>query len=488
MMDKEKFSELAVEGYTVVPLKQKIQTQYQDPISLFKKVRSIKDSFLLESVEGGDQWAQYSIIGFDCSDSIQVHHDEIKIIEEGRTKKVTSSKPLDVIADQIKKQKALKEKDMPRFYGGYVGFFAYESSKYAEKKIFDLSDKPSKFDEHMPEIYLIKAEKLIVFDNFSKTVEVIVNVNPQQKKYEDALKDLEQLTELLNEEDQQSFQELKEVKNNFAFSSNFTKEDYLSSVEKIKSYIKAGDVMQVVLAQDFFAEFKHDPLELYRAIRKLNPSPYMYYLNFGDCNIVGASPEILVRLQDEEVTVRPIAGTIKRGSSEEEDKILAEKLINDPKEIAEHLMLIDLGRNDVGKVAQFGSVKVTEKMIIEKFSHVMHITSNVVGRLKDELTYLDAMKASLPAGTLSGAPKIRAMEIIHELEPSSRGIYGGAVGYISWDGNMDTAIAIRTAVIKDGLIHVGAGAGVVADSVPENEWQECVQKSKVFADAMEMLD
>ena len=315
---------------------------------------------------------------------------------------------------------------MPRFYGGYVGFFAYESSKYAEKKIFDLSDKPSKFDEHMPEIYLIKAEKLIVFDNFSKTVEVIVNVNPQQKKYEDALKDLEQLTELLNEEDQQSFQELKEVKNNFAFSSNFTKEDYLSSVEKIKSYIKAGDVMQVVLAQDFFAEFKHDPLELYRAIRKLNPSPYMYYLNFGDCNIVGASPEILVRLQDEEVTVRPIAGTIKRGSSEEEDKILAEKLINDPKEIAEHLMLIDLGRNDVGKVAQFGSVKVTEKMIIEKFSHVMHITSNVVGRLKDELTYLDAMKASLPAGTLSGAPKIRAMEIIHELEPSSRGIYGGS--------------------------------------------------------------
>ena len=292
----------------------------------------------------------------------------------------------------------------------------------------------------------------------------------------------------MNEEDQQSFQELKEVKNNFAFSSNFTKEDYLSSVEKIKSYIKAGDVMQVVLAQDFFAEFKHDPLELYRAIRKLNPSPYMYYLNFGDCNIVGASPEILVRLQDEEVTVRPIAGTIKRGSSEEEDKILAEKLINDPKEIAEHLMLIDLGRNDVGKVAQFGSVKVTEKMIIEKFSHVMHITSNVVGRLKDELTYLDAMKASLPAGTLSGAPKIRAMEIIHELEPSSRGIYGGAVGYISWGGNMDTAIAIRTAVIKDGLIHVGAGAGVVADSVPENEWQECVQKSKVFADAMEMLD
>ena len=308
-MDKEKFSELAVEGYTVVPLKQKIKTHYQDPISLFKKVRSIKDSFLLESVEGGDQWAQYSIIGFDCSDSIQVHHDEIKIIEEGRTKKVTSSKPLDVIADQIKKQKALKEKDMPRFYGGYVGFFAYESSKYAESKIFDLSDKPSKFDEHMPEIYLIKAEKLIVFDNFSKTVEVIVNVNPQQKKYEDALKDLEQLTELLNEEDQQSFQELKEVKNNFAFSSNFTKEDYLSSVEKIKSYIKAGDVMQVVLAQDFFAEFKHDPLELYRAIRKLNPSPYMYYLNFGECNIVGASPEILVRLQDEEVTVRPVSYT-----------------------------------------------------------------------------------------------------------------------------------------------------------------------------------
>jgi anthranilate synthase component 1 len=245
--------------------------------------------------------------------------------------------------------------------------------------------------------------------------------------------------------------------------------------------------MQVVLAQDFSTNFNKDPFELYKAIRKLNPSPYMYFLNLGECQIVGASPEILVRLENEEVILRPIAGTRKRGNSPEEDKANEDDLLNDPKEIAEHLMLIDLGRNDVGRVSEIGTVNVTEKMIIEKYSHVMHIVSNIVGRLQTGLTSFDVLKAALPAGTLSGAPKIRAMEVINELEPSSRGIYGGAIGYVGWNGNMDTAIAIRTAVIKDNKIHVGAGAGVVADSVPENEWEECKQKSKVFVDAMEMI-
>ena len=271
------------------------------------------------------------------------------------------------------------------------------------------------------------------------------------------------------------------------YSSNFTKNEYIGAVKRVKEYIKEGDVMQVVLAQDFYKSFEGDSFELYSALRKLNPSPYMYYLNLDECEVVGSSPEILVRLENDEITLRPIAGTRKRGTNEDEDKKNELDLLSDPKELAEHLMLIDLGRNDVGRVSEIGSVKLTEKMIIERYSHVMHIVSNVVGKLSKNLTFIEALKATLPAGTLSGAPKIRAMEIINELEPSSRGIYGGAIGYISWNGNIDTAIAIRTAVIKDNLIHVGAGAGIVADSDPEKEWQECIQKSKVFLDAMEMI-
>ena len=267
----------------------------------------------------------------------------------------------------------------------------------------------------------------------------------------------------------------------------FEKDDYIKAVGLVKNYIEEGDVMQVVLAQDFSQDFQNDPFDLYRALRQLNPSPYMYYLDLDECQIVGASPEILVRLEEDKVTLRPIAGTRKRGSNTEEDLANEKDLLTDPKEIAEHLMLIDLGRNDVGRVSEMGTVQVTDKMIVEKYSHVMHIVSNVTGTLSKDLDAIDALKASLPAGTLSGAPKIRAMQIINELEPSSRGIYGGAIGYISWNGNIDTAIAIRTAVIKDNVIHVGAGAGIVADSIPENEWLECKQKAKVFLDAMEMI-
>ena len=271
------------------------------------------------------------------------------------------------------------------------------------------------------------------------------------------------------------------------FNSNFKKDEYLNGVKKIKDYILEGDAFQVVLAQDFSLPFDSDAFELYRALRVLNPSPYMYYLNLKECKVVGASPEILIRLEQDKITLRPIAGTRKRGQTIDEDKGNEIDLLNDPKEIAEHLMLIDLGRNDVGKISEIGSVKVTDKMIIEKYSHVMHIVSNITGRLLGNLNYMDAIKSSLPAGTLSGAPKIRAMEIINEIEPSSRGIYGGAIGYISWNGDVDTAIAIRTAVIKDSIIHVGAGAGVVADSIPEKEWEECKQKAKVFLDALEMI-
>ena len=281
--------------------------------------------------------------------------------------------------------------------------------------------------------------------------------------------------------------DFKKVKSELEFQSNFSKKEFVTAVNLVKNYIAEGDVMQVVLAQDFKMPFHGDSFHLYTALRELNPSPYMYYLNLNECKVVGASPEILIRLEGSQVTLRPIAGTRKRGANEEEDKINEKDLLSDPKELAEHLMLIDLGRNDVGKVSKIGSVKVTEKMIIEKYSHVMHIVSNVVGQISEGLQAMDVLKATLPAGTLSGAPKIRAMEIINEIEPSSRGIYGGAIGYISWNGDIDTAIAIRTAVIKDQLMHVGAGAGIVADSDPEKEWFECIQKSQVFIDAMEMI-
>ena len=376
---------------------------------------------------------------------------------------------------------------MPRFTGGYVGFFAYESAQYAEEKIQSLPKKESKFEEHMPDIYLVKSEKLIVYDNFNKSIQAIYNSDPSNISYEEAIQKLNQIEDGIEKSMDYMNPSYKKVLGQLEFESNFTKNEFIGSVNTIKNYIKEGDVMQVVLAQDFHRLFEGDSFKLYSALRELNPSPYMYYLNLEECQVVGSSPEILVRVENNDITLRPIAGTRKRGKTEEEDIQNEHDLLNDPKELAEHLMLIDLGRNDVGRIADIGSVRLTEKMVIERYSHVMHIVSNVSGKLSKEYNFVDALKATLPAGTLSGAPKIRAMEIINELEPSSRGIYGGAIGYISWNGNIDTAIAIRTAVIKNNLIHVGAGAGIVADSDPESEWQECIQKSKVFLDAMEMI-
>ena len=487
MISKEEYNRLANDGFNIIPLIKDLNIELDSPISLYSSIKDKKNTFLLESIEGGQEWAQYSIIGLNCKDSIKISGNEILIEENGSNKSYVSESPLEEINRIIKTYKPFEPEELPRFYGGYVGFFAYESSQYAEEKIKALSKKESKFKEHMPDVYLVKAEQLIVYDNFNNSISAIFNADPNNISYEDALKQLSMIETSLGEVNISGEIDFKEVNETTQFESNFKKEDFISSVEKIKTYIKEGDVMQVVLAQDFFKTYDGDSFELYAALRKLNPSPYMYYLNLDECHVVGASPEILVWLEKDEITLRPIAGTRKRGKNEQEDKLNEQDLLNDPKELAEHLMLIDLGRNDVGRVADIGTVKVTEKMIIERYSHVMHIVSNVVGKLSSELSFIDALKATLPAGTLSGAPKIRAMEIINELEPSSRGIYGGAIGYISWNGNIDTAIAIRTAVIKDNLIHVGAGAGIVADSNPESEWEECLQKSRVFLDAMEMI-
>ena len=487
MITKEEYNNFKDANFTVLPISRTVSAPRDTPLSLYSKISDQKNNFLLESVEGGERWAQYSIIGFGCLDTIKVSGNTIETLINGVSNKCKAENPLLAIQEITSQHLSPNLEHLPRFHGGYVGFFAYESSQYAEAKIAMLPEKGSKFAEHMPDIMLVKAEKLIVFDNLNSSTQIIFNACLQSMTYEFACSQLDEIENLISKSISLEADNFKEITNTFEFHSNFTKAEYLAAVSTIKNYIAEGDVMQVVLAQDFSANFDLDPFDLYKAIRELNPSPYMYYLNLDECQIVGASPEILVRLENQEVTLRPMAGTRKRGKNLVEDKSNQSELLNDPKEIAEHLMLIDLGRNDVGRVSEIGSVKVTAKMIVEKYSHVMHIVSNVVGRLISGLNYFDVLKAALPAGTLSGAPKIRAMEIIHELEPSSRGIYGGAIGYIGWNGNMDTAIAIRTAVIKDKTIHVGAGAGVVADSVPENEWLECRQKSKVFMDAMEMI-
>ena len=487
MLSREEFQSYVDSGFNIIPVVEDLLLENQTPLTIYSQISDKSNTFLLESVEGGDKWSQYSIIGFNCSDTIKVTGNVIELKNGDEISSFSSDDPLSEIQKITSSFKSADINNLPRFYGGYVGFFAYESARYAEKKIADLPAKESKFQEHMPEIFLVKAEQLVVYDNFKNTAQVIFNADPSKHSYEIVKNQINEMKASFSSASTLAEITFKDPKSLKHFESNFKKKEYLEAVNKIKNYIKEGDVFQVVLAQDFYSKFDLDPFDLYRAIRKLNPSPYMYFLDLEECQVVGSSPEILVRLENDKLTLRPIAGTRKRGKDPEEDKQNEDDLLNDPKELAEHLMLIDLGRNDVGRVSEIGSVKVTDKMVIEKYSHVMHIVSNVVGTLSKDLDYLDALKTSLPAGTLSGAPKIRAMEIINELEPSSRGIYGGAIGYISWNGNVDTAIAIRTAVIKDKMIHVGAGAGIVADSIPENEWLECIQKSKAFVDALEMI-
>ena len=487
MITSKEYDELKLEGFNIIPLIKEIDSDSDSPTNLYSRIKDKRNSFLLESIEGGEKWAQYSIIGLDCKDTIKITGNKIEIKNNEATTILESKDPLNELDNILTKFKSPNLENMPRFYGGYVGFFAYESAQYAEEKIRSLQNKNSKFKEHMPEIYLVKSEKLIVYDNFNQTMHAIYNSDPASTSFKDALDKVDEIENSIDQSHSYIEPSYKSITGNFEFESNFTKNEFIHSVNTVKDYIEEGDVMQVVLAQDFYRSFEGDSFKLYSALRQLNPSPYMYYLNLDECEVVGSSPEILVRVEDDDITLRPIAGTRKRGKDKKEDQSNENDLLNDPKELAEHLMLIDLGRNDVGRVSDIGSVKLTEKMVIEKYSHVMHIVSNVVGTLSKGLNFIDALKATLPAGTLSGAPKIRAMEIINELEPSSRGIYGGAIGYISWNGNIDTAIAIRTAVIKDKLIHVGAGAGIVADSDPESEWLECKQKAKVFLDAMEMI-
>ena len=492
-MNATRLEQLAREGFTRVPVVRRLLADLETPLGAYLKFAG-PFSFLFESVEGGEKWGRYSIIGLPCRRRLVVRDGRITLCDGDAEQDVAHADPLAFVEEFVARERAFPHEDLPMFAGGLVGYFGYDCVRMVEPRLA-ASAPPDVLGT--PDILLMVAEEFLVFDNLAGAIALVVTVDPRDANAAagaearlDALqRRLEgpapQLPPVDIDAGRRDSERVREVE--AAFESEFGRARFEAAVERIREYILAGDVMQVVPSQRMSAPFSASPLNLYRALRNLNPSPYLYFLDLGDFQIVGSSPEILSRLQDGEVTVRPIAGTRRRGTTREEDLALEAELLADPKEIAEHLMLIDLGRNDVGRVAEIGSVKVSERMIVERYSHVMHIVSNVSGRLREGLNAIDVLRATLPAGTLSGAPKIRAMEIIDELEPTRRGIYGGAVGYLSWHGEMDTAIAIRTAVIKDGRLHVQAGAGIVADSVPALEWEETMNKARAMFRAAAML-
>ncbi len=500
LLSKQQFIELSQQAYTRIPIIEEILADLDTPLSTYLKLADKPYTYLLESVHGGEKWGRYSIIGLSCQQLISVHGQQITIkdLSQNQQQQLQVDDPLKWIEDyqsRFNTAEIWKEnQDLPRFLGGLVGYFGYETIAYIEPRLAAIQNKQDPLQT--PDILLMVSDELIVFDNLSGKMFLVVHahLSPQQKydphttweQCEQRLKQIrEQLNQPLRAYSDQTEAALTGVKET-DFISGFTREGYQQGVEKIKDYIREGDAMQVVLSQRMSIDFHAPPIDLYRALRSINPSPYMYFFNFDDFHIVGASPEILTRVEEDILTVRPIAGTRPRGKTEAVDQQLEADLLADPKELAEHLMLIDLGRNDVGRVASTGSVKLTEKMIVERYSHVMHIVSNVQGQLQPGKTTMDALRATFPAGTVSGAPKIRAMEIIDELEPVKRGIYSGAIGYFSWSGNLDTAIAIRTAVIKQHKLYIQAGAGIVADSIPENEWQETLNKGRSIFRAVVM--
>lgn len=488
MINETEFKKLASQGYNRIPLMREVLADLDTPLSTYMKLCAAPYSYLFESVQGGEKWGRYSIIGLPAKKIITAHSKQIVIKQEGNIiDEYTVDDPLAEIERLHKTYKVAEIEGMPRFNGGLVGYFGYETIRYIEHRL-DSNDKDDPIAS--PDVLLMVSDEVVIFDNLSGKLNIIVHADPQNNDaFAKAQKRLDELVETLaTKQIEKSKSSVSRTVNEKDFVSGFTQENYEAAVDKIKDYIVEGDCMQVVLSQRLSIPFESEPVDLYRALRCLNPSPYMYFLDLEDFQIVGSSPEILVRLEDDMVTVRPIAGTRPRGKTEEEDLALEEDLLADPKELAEHLMLIDLGRNDTGRVAEMGSVKLTDKMIIERYSHVMHIVSNVTGKLKKGMSAIDVLRATFPAGTVSGAPKIRAMEIIDELEPVKRGVYSGAVGYLSWNGNMDTAIAIRTAVIKDKTLHIQAGAGIVADSVPRNEWDETMNKGRAIFRAVSMAE
>ncbi|BCO32753.1 anthranilate synthase component I [Thiohalobacter sp. COW1] len=486
-MDIARFRELAREGYNRIPLAREILADFDTPLSAYLKLADGPYSYLFESVQGGEKWGRYSIIGLPCSRVIRIHGHEITSWQDGEAVATeTVADPLAWIADYQQQFRVPELEGLPRFTGGLVGYFGYDTIRYIEPR---LAACPNPDTLQVPDILLMVSEEVAVFDNLRGKLFLITHVEPDgEDAYARGQARLDALVQQLDRPLKHQVNGSPVAVEEADFVSGFTQAGFEEAVQRTKQYIVDGDVMQVVLSQRLSIPFRARPLDLYRALRTLNPSPYMFYLDLGDFHVVGSSPEILTRLEDGEVTVRPIAGTRPRGADEAEDRRLEADLLADPKELAEHLMLIDLGRNDVGRIAKTGSVQLTEKMVIERYSHVMHIVSNVTGELREGMSAMDVLRATFPAGTVSGAPKIRAMEIIDELEPVKRGVYAGAVGYLAWNGNMDTAIAIRTAVIKDAALHIQAGAGIVHDSIPRNEWDETMNKGRAIFRAVAMAE
>ncbi|MAC35334.1 MAG: anthranilate synthase component I [Haliea sp.] len=489
-MSPDDFNALAAQGYNRIPISIEVLADLETPVSTYRKLAEGPYSYFFESVQGGEKWGRYSIIGLPCRTLLRVTGHQVDVLVDGTvTESREEEDPLAFVEAFQQRYRVAPQPDLPVFHGGLVGYFGYDTVRYVEPRLRD-GAPPDELGN--PDILLMLSEEVLVFDNLSGTIRLVVNVDPEVP---DALSAAQARLAELARHLREPMPPLPDVALHgadsdaleAAASSHFTEPQFADMVERIKAYVLAGDVMQVVPSQRLEVPFAAPPLNLYRALRNLNPSPYMYYLDLGDFHIVGSSPEILARLQHGEVTVRPLAGTRRRGRSEAEDRALEEELLADPKEIAEHLMLIDLGRNDVGRIAKTGSVVVSDQMAVERYSHVMHIVSNVCGQLQAGRSALDVLRATLPAGTLSGAPKIRAMEIIDELEPVKRGVYGGAVGYMSWAGEMDTAIAIRTAVIKNETLYVQVGAGVVADSIPRLEWKETHNKARAMFRAASMV-
>lgn len=491
-MTFQQFCSLAAQGYNRIPLTRIVMADLDTPVSAYAKLAAGPYTYLFESVHGGEKWGRYSIIGLPCETVLKVFGEKILVEQGGNIQEeLTQPDPL-VFVEQFQRRYRVPDVEaMPAFFGGFVGYFGYDTVRYVEPRL-KRSMPPDELGT--PDILLMLSEDVLVFDNVASQIHVVTHVNigaaTTDKELEALYQCGHQHLTAITDRLQTTRLELQPLDAATAadeldlqesdFKSGFTQDDYEVVVNKIKDYTLAGDIMQVVPSQRMRVPFEAPPLNLYRALRSLNPSPYMYFLDLGDFHIVGSSPEILARVENGEVTVRPIAGTRRRGHTVEEDIALEQELLTDPKEIAEHLMLIDLGRNDAGRVSEIGTVELTDKMIVERYSHVMHIVSNVTGKLRDDLSAIDVLRATLPAGTLSGAPKIRAMEIIDEVEPVKRCVYGGAVGYLSWQGNMDTAIAIRTAVIKDQVLNVQAGGGVVADSIPRLEWKETMNKARAM--------
>lgn len=479
-MTLQQFEKLKHEKYNYIPMVREVLADLDTPLSAYLKLANAPYSYLFESVEGDDNWGRYSIIGLPCEKRIKVWGNKIEIEENNVViEEHMVEDPLIWIENFQQQFNVLTLDSLPRFNGGLVGYFGYDTVSYIEPK---LRNRIKKDPLNTPDILLMLSEEVIVFDNLEGKIYLIIHVNPRNDlAYERGLERLKELEELLHKPIPKYNKTKNKIRvNEHDFVSGFTEQKFKDAVEKARDYIKKGDAMQVVLSQRLSIPFQAQPLDLYRSLRSLNPSPHMYFLNLDDHHVVGSSPEILVSLEDNKITVRPIAGTRKRGANNIEDNELEKDLLSDPKELAEHLMLIDLGRNDVGRVSDIGSVKLTEKMKVERYSHVMHIVSNVVGRTKKEISAFDVLRATFPAGTVTGAPKIRAMEIIDELEPIKRGIYSGAIGYLAWDGSLNTAIAIRTAVIKNQTLNIQAGAGVVYDSIPENEWAETMNKARAI--------